>query len=250
MISVEAKSYNDVRKTITVGNCAFAIVWLIFAYLLVLAPAHKRAFESLFDWVKLNPFVGPLLTLAAVGWVWGYLTTFMFSIHDRVYEPHLVNWRASYDADFILRSLCLPYSSRVSSRMFEIAFTDKKIRDSLMQRLFYKFIGDSKAPHEELRERFYTKIRDYWLLVIAEIYCIAFLLGATLYCIFAAHSASVCIGLLVAVLASLLLRFWSNRCLPNIRPVTAEQINVIHLEHRDEFEKALNAVVVDFQLRP
>lgn len=247
---VEAKSYNDVRKTITKGNCAFAVVWLIFVYLLVLTPAHKHAFESLFSWVKVNQVVGPLATLVGAGAIWGYVTTFMFSIHDRLYEPHLVSWRASYDADFILRSLCFPYSSRISSRIFENAFTDKKIRDSLMQRLFYKFIGDSKAPHEELRERFYTIIRDYWLLVIAESYCIAFLIAATLYCIIAAHSTSLCVALLIALIASLLLRFWSNRFLPRIRPVTVEQINVIHLEHRDEFEKALDAVALEFRFRP
>lgn len=247
---IEAKSYNDVRKTITLGNCVFAAVWLILVYLFVLTPAHKKAFESLLDELKLNPLIGSLVTLAAVGGVWGYLTTFMFSFHDRVYEPHLVSWRAGYDSDFVLRSLCLPYSSRVSPRIFEIAFTDKKIRASLMQRLFYKFIGDSKAAHEELRERFYTIIRDYWLLVIAEIYCISLTIAIPIYCVLAASSKSQCVTLLLALLASILLRIWSNRYLPLIRPITTEQISVVHLEHKEEFEKALDAAVAEFQLRP
>lgn len=174
----------------------------------------------------------------------------MFSLHDRLYEPHLVSWRAGYDADFILRSLCFPYSARVSPRLFELAFTDEKLRASFMQRLFYKFIGDSKAPHEELRERFYTIIRDYWLFVLAEIYCIAFFISVTLYCVFATPTAPPYVALLAAILASLLFRFWSNRYLPRIRPITAEQISAIHLEHRAEFEKALDAIVLEFHVQP
>ena len=46
---IEAKSYNDVRKTITWGNCFFAAAWLISAYLFVLTPEHKKAFETLLE---------------------------------------------------------------------------------------------------------------------------------------------------------------------------------------------------------
>lgn len=246
----EAKSYNDIRSTIAIGNGIFAAASLISAYLFVLTSMHKQAFETLLNGLKLNPVISPFITLAIIGGVWGYLTTFMFALHDRLYEPHLVSWRASYDADVILRSLCFPYSARVSPRLFEIAFTDKQARASFMQRLFYKFIGDSKAPHEELRERFYTIIRDYWLLVLAEIYCIAFFIVATLYCFFATPSTPPYGALLTPILASLLLRFWSNRYLPRIRPITAEQISAVHMEHRDEFEKALDSIVVEFHLRP
>jgi hypothetical protein len=245
-----AKSYNDVRNTIAIGNGIFAAASLISIYLFVLASGHKQAFDAFISTLKLNPLIGPFITLAIVGGVWGYLTTFMFSLHDRLYEPHLVSWRASYDADFILRSLCFPYSARVSPRLFEVAFIDTRARATFMQRLFYKFVGDSKAPHEELRERFYTIIRDYWLLVLAEIYCIAFFIVATLYCFFATPSTPPYIALVVPILTSLLLRFWSNRYLPRLRPITSEQIFAIHTEHRVEFEKALDAIVAEFHLQP
>jgi hypothetical protein len=246
----EAKSYNDVRATIAAGNGIFAAAFLIFSYLFILTPAHQKAFETLLSGLKLNPLIGPFITLTILGGIWGYLTTFMVSLHDRLYEPYLVSWRAGYDADFILRSLCFPYSARVSPRLFEVAFTDKRLRASFMQRLFYRFVGDSKAPHEELRVRFYTIIRDYWLLVLLEIYCVAFFIAVALYCVWQAPSKPPYIALLVLVIASLCLRFLSNRYLPRIRPISAEQINAIHLEHTVDFEKALDAIVAEFHMQP
>jgi hypothetical protein len=246
----EAKSYNDLRKTFAVGNGFFAAACLIYAYLFVLSSEHKHALDAVLGAIKLNPLIGPLVTVGILGTVWGYLTTFMLSIHDRLYEPHLVSWRAGYETDFILRSLCLPYSARVSQHIFELAFDDHKARRSMLQRLFFRFIGDSKSQHEELLERFYTVIRNYWLLVIAEIYCTGFFIAATIYCLAAAPSTVPYLALLVPILASIILRFWSNRYLPIIRPITLEQVRAILLEHRDEFETALDAVVTEFHLQP
>ena len=135
-----AKNYNDVRNTIAAGNGILAAAVLISFYVLVLTPAHRQALATSLGRLKLDPLISPFLTLAMVGAIWGYLTTFMFSFHDRLYEPHFVSWRASYESDFILRCLCLPYCARVSPRLFEIAFTNKTARASFMQRLFYKFV--------------------------------------------------------------------------------------------------------------
>jgi hypothetical protein len=245
----EAKSYSDVRQTISMGNGIFAICVIICAYLFVLSPAHKHFLEALFSNTKINPVLGPYLTIAIVGGIWGYLTTFMFSFHDRIYEPHIVNWRASYEVDFILRSLCFPYSQYVSPRLFEIAYTDKVARASFMQRLFYKFIGDSKASHEELRERFYTIIRNYWLIVLAELYCIAFLVTASFYCIFSPPPTPPYIALLAMALVSLLFRVWANHILPEVRPITIEQVRAIQTEHKDELEAALQGILTEHSLQ-
>jgi hypothetical protein len=246
---LEAKSYNNVRQTLAVGNGIFAAVALISAYLFVLGPIHKQELEALLQGLKLNPVISPFATLAILGGIWGYLTTFMVSLHDRLYEPHLVSWRASYDSDFILRSLCFPYSEKLSPRLFETAFSDSNVRHRLMQRLFYKFVGDSKSAHEELRERFYTLIRNYWLLVLAEIYCIAFFIFAALYCSFTSQATRPYPVLLASILGSVLLRVWSNRYPAKIRPITVEQIRSVHSEHRAEFEKELTAVIGDFNFQ-
>jgi hypothetical protein len=248
----EAKSYNDVRKTIAAANGIFAAAFLISAYLCILSPTHKAGLDTLLGETRMDPVVGSVITLALVGAVWGYLTTGLFSLHDRLYEPHFVSWRAAYDADFILRSLCFSYPGRVSPRLFDVAFTDPKARASLLQRLFYKFIGDSKTAHEELRERFYGLIRNYWLLVTAELYCIGFFLICAVYCLLAKPPVSPYHdrALLGSIVAAVLLRIWSNHQLPQVRPITVEQINAVLHEHRADFEAALDAAVCDYHLEP
>ena len=244
----EAKSYNDLRKTISGANVIFAVGFLVFAYLLLLTPSHKQAFRNTLQNLRLDPLVGSLVTIALLAAAWGYVTTALLRLHDRLYEPHLVSWRAGYDADFILRSLCSPYSGRVSPRLFTEAFTDAQKRQAFMQRLFYKFVGDVKSPHQELLERFYTVIRNYWLLVLAETYCTALLVSAILYICLFSPPAPPYRSLLSVLLASIALRVWSNRYLPRIRPITVEQIGVILREHKGDFEKELDSILREYRL--
>lgn len=244
----EAKSYNDLRKAISGANVTFGVGVLVFAYLLVLTPSHKQAFRDTLQNLRLDPLVGSLFTLALLAASWGYLTTALLRLHDRLYEPHLVSWRASYDADFILRSLCSAYSWRVSPRLFTEAFTDVRRRQALMQRLFYKFVGDAKSPHQELLERFYTEIRNYWLLVLAETYCTALLVSAILYCCLFSPLEPPYGSLLSVLVASIALRVWSNRYLPRIRPITVEQVGVILREHKEDFEKELDSILQEYHL--
>src|SRR5258708_7236189 len=178
----EAKSYNDLRKTFAAANVAFAAIWLALAYGFVLTPAHKTWFHDILDVIKVDPVWGSLLTGALIVGFWGFLTTYLIRLHDRLYEPYLVSWRASYEADYILRSLCAGYPQPIPEGFFEKALNDEKFRSRLMQRLFYKFTGDSKSAHVELLERFYTTIQNYWLLILAELYCLAFVLLTTFYC--------------------------------------------------------------------
>jgi hypothetical protein len=77
--------------------------------------------------------------------------------------------------------LCAAYPQPVSERFFEGAFNDVTVRGRFMQRLFYKFMGDSKSEHEELLEDFYTTMQNYWLLALAEIYCLVFLVGGVTF---------------------------------------------------------------------
>lgn len=244
----QARSYNDVRTTISGANVTFVVAFLILTYLFVLTPSHKQAFADTLEAIRLDPVIGSVITIGLLAAVWGYLTTALIRLHDRLYEPHLVDWRASYDTDFILRSLCFPYPHRVSPRFFHKAFSDKGARHAFMQRLFYKFVGDTKGPHAELLERFYTVIRNYWLLVLAEVYCLGFLIVAMIYYYAAGHPSPPLMTPLTVLIVSLFLRIWANRYLPSIRPITIEQVGAILHEHRGDFEKELDSVLIEYQL--
>lgn len=248
----EAKSYNDVRQTLATGNGIFAAAFLIIGYFFVLSPGHRTYLDTFVSQLKVNPMAGSLITLAVIGGVWGYVTTGLFSLHDRLYEPHLVSWRAAYDADLILRSLCFSYAGHVSARFFDVAFNDPKACGTFMQRLFYKFVGDSKPAHEELRERFYGLIRNYWLLVTAEMYCFGFFFAGAIYSIRskAAVSPYHDCALLFSILAAVIFRISSNQYLRRVRPITLEQINSIIHEHGEAFEAALDEVAREYHLQP
>jgi hypothetical protein len=245
----EASSYNDLRRTISGANVTLGVGFLVFVYLLVLTPSHKRAFGHALQSLRLDPLMGSVVTIALLAAAWGYLTTALLRLHDRLYEPHLVSWRAGYEADFILRSLCLVHSRGVSQRLFTEAFTDARKRQAFMQRLFYKFVGDAKSPHQDLLERFYTVIRNYWLLVLTELYCTALLVGAILYSCLFLPSTPPYRSLLGVLVASIALRVWSNRYLRNIRPITVEQIGVILREHKEDFERELDWILDEYGLR-
>ena len=103
-VQVRGKSYNDLRKTLAAANMLFVVVWLGLAYAFVLTPSHKQVLYGVFNTIKVDPFWGSLLTMALLASAWGFITSFLVRLHDRLYEPHLVNWRASYESDNILRS--------------------------------------------------------------------------------------------------------------------------------------------------
>jgi hypothetical protein len=242
----EAKSYNGVNRTLFVANTIFAGGSLVLLYAYALTPAHKAAFQSALSVIRFDPLFKSILTVSLAAAVWGYLATFMLRLHDRLYEPHLVTWRAPYEVDYILRSLCAAYPERLSEQFFERAFDDPVARGRFMQRLFYRFIGDSKTLHEELLVRFYTTIRNYWILVLAEVYCLGFLIFTAGYCYFAAQTAPP-YGTWASVLsASILLRFWANRYLREIRPITAEQVSAVVQEHLEDFRRALGTILNEY----
>jgi len=242
----EAKSYNDVRNTFVVANVALAAGWLALVYDPALTPAHNVAFRKALGAIKLDPLLGSILTVTLAAGVWGFIATFLLRLHDRLYEPHLVSWRASYEVDYILRTLCASYPQPVSEQFFERAFNDEAARAKFMQRLFYKFIGDSKTAHQELLERFYTTIRNYWLLVLAEIYCVGFMIFTAFYCYLAGQTTPPYRAWTAVLLACIFLRVWSNRYLRTIRPITAEQVSAVLQEHREEFEEALGTILNEF----
>ena len=242
----EAKSYNDLRNTFAGANGVFAAVWVILFYETSLVREQRAIFQGILSGIRLDPLLGSILSVALVAGVWGFLTTFLLRLHDRLYEPHLVSWRASYETDYILRALSATYPGRVPEPFFERAHGDQSARTKFMQRLFYKFTGDAKLPHQELLERFYTTIRNYWLLVLAETYCLAFMILSLIYCFLAGQTDAPYRSWASVLIVAILLRVWSNRYLQQIRPITAEQINVVLDEHPEEFRAALGKILEEY----
>lgn len=246
----DAKTYNDVRKTIGAANCLFAGLLLLACYTLVLTPAHAARITSALSTLKLDPVWSGLISIALLSATWAYIATSLLRLHDRVYEPTLVKWRASYDSDFILRCLCFGYSNIVSPRLFEEAYDDSKKRNSFMYRLFYDLMGDETKEHQAILSLFYTEIRNYWLIVLAELYCLGFLIIFTVYwSIVQSPQRGVYRFLFFILLAAIGLRILANFYLDKPRRITRDQIRTVLREHKEDFEKRLREVAQDYDLR-
>jgi hypothetical protein len=180
----ETHNYDQVRRNVGFANALFLFLCTVSGYYFVVSAIDRHMIDAALIALTTNTFwakMAPLAGTAAVAVVWGYLTTALVRLHDRIYEPHLTKWRASYDADFILRGLCFKYSHVISRTALDKAYFDQRLRNKMMNRLFYSIVGDFKADHLNLLVRFYTFIRNYWTMVVAELYCLAFALAAAIY---------------------------------------------------------------------
>jgi len=242
----EAKSYNQVRIGIGAANCIFALLILIFGYACVISEKHIEAIDSIMKSLIDNPVFALLPGALVISVVWAYLTTVLLRIHDRFYEPILVKWRASYDTDFILRSICRKFEDKLPENFFNNLYFSKRKRDSVMYRLFYSIVGDSKKDHEELLERFYTIIRNYWIVGLAEIYAVFALLVYAIYGVIA--HIRIPSGLVFALLIiAIICRIATNCILDRARPITSEQVHVILSSHSSKVEEAIKKLTMDKQ---
>ncbi len=119
-----------------------------------------------------------------------------------------------------------------------------------MARLFYKFVGDETKEHLATLTFFYTDIRNYWLIVLAELYCLLCLVLAAVYWwFFPPAGRKAYLFLLIAIVLAIGFRIWANFYLDKPRRITRDQIGLILRDHQEDFEKELNAVVVDYNLK-
>lgn len=236
----EIKNYQQHNFFLGVFNglCAFGVISLARYY--VLTPTHARVLTDL-----LAKTGAPLATSLGLGValavIFGWISTSVLRLHDRVHEPHLVKWRAAYDSDYILRSLCYDLSHLVSPDLFERAYDESRVRFKMMQRLFYNFVGDAQPPYEGLRRMFYTQILKYWVFATIEVYCLVGLIGFSVYRIRVGTDSFAWAVLIVSVLY-VISRWAGNRVIDAVRPITTEQINVIRREQPEELESNLIAV--------
>jgi hypothetical protein len=245
--SFEIKSYPQLNFTLSIVNGFLLFVTLVIARFAVLSFEHRQALGSVLDrlinnpWIELSASLG-LFALLAV--LWGWVSTTFIRVHDRIHEPFFVKWRAGYDTDLILRSLCYDQSVAVSPELFERAYSDKRIRGKLMQRLFYCFGGDAE-PHEGLRIRFYTAITKYWVLATVEIYALLALVVFSSYHIATLTTPSPYVVLIITAFF-VLARICANRVLDEVRPITAEQVGAIRRDDAAQLSENLAEVAREF----
>ena len=89
----EAKVYNDVRKTIGLANCAYGVLSILLLYFFVLTPAHRQLFDAASLKTKIPEPLVALIGVAFVTALWRYVSTAILRLHDRLFEPLLVDWR-------------------------------------------------------------------------------------------------------------------------------------------------------------
>ncbi len=239
----ESKTYSQVKIALGAANFFLASLLIYISYFFIISSSDKSALQTIFTNFKTDPVLALISIPPVVSALWAYLATELFRLHDRLYEPHLSKWRASYDTDFILRSLCYDYNTRLSQKTFERAYAESTLRNKMMTRLFYILVGDFKDTHAGLLARFYTTIRNYWVLVLGELYMFfaaIFFLG---YAIFNSQSRESSFVILILLLLALILRVWSKTFIDEARLITSEQISTILREHKKEFEKNIKQLM-------
>jgi len=236
----EIKNYQQHNFFLAVFNTMYAFGMIALARYRVLTPAHAQALTDLLGKTGV-PVVTSLGLGMTLAFIFGWVSTNVLRLHDRVHEPHLVKWRAGYDTDYILRGLCYDLSHLVSPDLFERAYGESRVRFKMMQRLFYNFIGDSQPPYEGLRGILYTHMLKYWAFATLEIYCLTGLIGFSIYRIRVATDPFAW-AVLIASGLYVMSRWAANRAVDGVRPVTTEQVHVIRKEQAAELESNLIAV--------
>ena len=242
--SFEIKSYNQLRFCLGLANSLFAFLLFLACYELSLADAQRQALVKMLEAMRVHPLLSRISVFLVMSAAWGWLSTVVLRLHDRVHEPWIRKWRAGYDADFILRTLCSVRSANISPDLFERAYTDKRICRKLMQRLFYRFAGDSVSSHEGSRVFFYTVMWKYWTAALCDLYC---LVGMLFFALYHTISRSVMSPALMLVLTVMMLvsRLWSNAFLDEAHELSLNQIHAIRTDNAEDLESEMKAVAME-----
>jgi hypothetical protein len=239
--SFEVKSYNQLRFYLALANSCLVFVLLFLAYELVLTERHRETIIGALEVLRVHPLLSGLPLLAGLSGFWGWASTILLRLHDRIHEPWIRKWRAGYDADFILRSLCYKHADNISPDLFERAYVDKRVRRKLMQRLFYAFAGDCTSGHEGSRTFFYTVMWRYWFMALCDLHSLLAIVVFAVYhlAVDSAMSPGLTVGLSATLLVS---RAVSNRFLDDAHEITLNQVHDIRTRDQKQFDDELKAV--------
>lgn len=239
----ELKSYKQLELLLGFMNTVLVVALLLVMYFRVLTAPHRVAIDSMITAVS-DQKIWALAPLGAIAILWAWTATQILRLHDRVHEPLIRKWRASYDADFILRALVLTFNVAVPTGLFERAYAEKRLRDKLMQRLFYNFIGDETKIAEGRRVFFYGEMGRYWTVSLLALYCFLALITYGVYALFVGTSLSAGTVLIIAffLLGS---EMYSNLVLDSAHAITLDQVAAVWKTHPDEWRTALSDVLAE-----
>ena len=238
----ELKSYPQLNFALGAVNALLLLGGLLLGFHLVLAPADQLSAQNAVRYLtagKVNDVVP--LSFIAILWVW--IATIFFRLHDRIHEPHLRKWRSGYDADFILRALCRDIVG-ISEEFFSRACADHRMRNRMMQRLFYNFIGDDTTTASGRRIFFYTEMWKFWSFALLDLYSTVFIIGASVYLILQKSmlSPSLMLAIIVLIVFS---RVMQNKILDAAHEVTEEQIAAVKRNHADALRTEVISIATD-----
>ena len=234
----EVKSYSQLQFRIGIVNTIFVFILIIILQMSVLTDSHTQMFDDFVSRTKANKLLGQVLTVTIISIVWGWLSTIVLRIHDRIHEPYIRKWRAGYDADFILRGVSYEFNQNISPDIFEIAYVDKRICKKMMQNMFYKYCGDYISKGEGQRVFFYTTMWKYWSFALCDFYSMLGLLFYAAYHIWQKTRFNPYLVTFLTI-SILLSRFIMNKLLDEAHSITASQIYQIRTENRGSLEEGV-----------
>lgn len=239
--SFELKSYAHLQFALGLLNTFLIMTLFTVLYHYVLIPEDIAWIDALLAKLKLDHILSGVPVSLAVAGFWGWVSTVLFRFHDRIHEPYITKWRAWYDTDFILRGLCYGFSTFISPDLFEKAYQDKRVRDKLMNRLFYKFAGDYVPTQEGKRVFFYTTAWNYWSIALIDFYSLLALISMSVYCMTTSANVNPSLVLVLITLV-ILTRIVANRLIDQAHSITVEQIHIIKTSHAVDLSDAATNV--------
>jgi hypothetical protein len=242
--SLRPRTYQDVKATLRWYSPFPAVIIALFLYFYLVPDPHHAWIASLSrTWVPsaISAALAVPLIVALSGFI-GWLLIFVFEIHDKVYERHIIRWRHYYDLDFILPALTRPFGANLDPRLFEAAEKDLP----RFMKPFYHFVGDDDHEHsigENTRVRFYETVVKYWITQINEIVLLAAFLFTVAY-VFVYRSMGLPLDPVVFTFLVIITLFVGNRILAEIfkasvRRATLEEVEEIHSRFLPQLENQL-----------
>lgn len=248
------ENYQQVKANLAwyLAFAGFIGVVLAYAYLV---PSVQRETLGIYVQDHLYNSIPKLVTNAASAVVLSFvcwLVIFIFEVHDKVYDRHIVKWRHYYDLDFILPTLTRPFACHLDPQFFVTA--EKNIYQFMKP--YYEFVGDGprkNAITQNLLVRFYEAATKYWMTQINEV-LIDLLFVANLGYFFVYRHLGMPMNTIASwgiVLPFLFLinRILADRSKMSVRRATLDEIEDIHRLYPKELEDAFRGLHSRFSLQ-
>jgi hypothetical protein len=172
------KTYQDVKNNLVYWTIVLLALSTFLVWNQLLTPQQQQTIAQSFSDLAATQVPAPAIwaVIAATYFVTAYLLSYIFQIHDVVYDGHVVHWRQSYDINFILPNLTEPFSKSLPQSFLRLASENRR---EFMDP-YYAYVGDGKPGiTDNARVRFYERVTIYWATQLNEIFLIVILLAVS-----------------------------------------------------------------------